>query len=876
MKTDLNIVSKALGQPDQITNAISDLRISFGLPECLLDLANSDLLDLLPTSVVTELFSKIESAQSTAVARASQIKRQTLLNTGVYVDEKDNNYVFRSIYAYQRPSYGLSDLSKVLASVTTEDIYKNAPNANEIIDSNRTLLNQIYQYETFITGSESYRNKIDPTYIETKYASQIAQLNSINRFLQRVSFSLNKIETLLYSRRNNPELEPVFLDSSLSAFGQVDSISQPQKEIDPIFRLVFGPPKSKLGQFLLSVDGLYYDSQTGGLPEVEGFVPSDKIHTFEYDPNLGGKGVMVSMKNFNDLIDTIFDPIKIDSSQLLLDHYKSDKLIASLEGQRDKQVDDLNKKIQSEIDNGEDEESAYVINLKQEILSVIGLHEKKINKRKKQIEIAIKAPYLFGKKPKFSFGEVPINDFSHLAYLNLSVPVEKQKKLVFKHGDVTGVVLPIKPKFVKAQESTNVKSASKFIVPPISPGGIIYGDTTTSGKSVLSLSDFIATDGLISIYNFLQGETVLPASKDYKILNSNPKYYNTSSPSIYNNAQLIGMSPSSVYRLGLGVPYLKGITSLNSAGEISGVGSFVKLPDTNEYRDLAYKKSGFSIETWLHIPGIMTVSESADPDYAYGASSFHRIVLGCENNAGFASSVFDDDYAIKSELVKGLLIGFTRDRQITQGLEPSDNSADNPVSNSVFYIAPTISKNVSDVSFTNYTGCPAGSFEVVKAAVPVSASIGNTGKSVSSVATEFMHFAIMVNLIEDSIKILIDGQEVYNQIFSQTFYLERGSSFRCPSFVTPDSFNYSLSSTGSLFFASGPALGRLTPWILGGGYTDGNRLYNNGFMGPGHGLTSGLKGYVGSVKFYSRPLSNEEVVSNYEAQQGFFKNIDLS
>jgi hypothetical protein len=165
---------------------------------------------------------------------------------------------------------------------------------------------------------------------------------------------------------------------------------------------------------------------------------------------------------------------------------------------------------------------------------------------------------------------------------------------------------------------------------------------------------------------------------------------------------------------------------------------------------------------------------------------------------------------------------------------------------------------------------------VLKAAVPVSAAIGATGKYLSSVANQFMHFVVSLNLNEDSLKIFVDGVEMYNQVFSQTFYLERGTSFRCPSFVTPDSFNYSLSSTGSLYFANGPTAPKFTPWIVGGGFTDGNRVFNSGFMGPGHGLTSGLKGYVGSIKFYSRPLSTDEVSTNYNTQKGFFKNIDLT
>ena len=48
---------------------------------------------------------------------------------------------------------------------------------------------------------------------------------------------------------------------------------------------------------------------------------------------------------------------------------------------------------------------------------------------------------------------------------------------------------------------------------------------------------------------------------------------------------------------------------------------------------------------------------------------------------------------------------------------------------------------------------------------------------------------------------------------------------------------------------------------------------DGGFMGNKHGLNSGLGGHVGSVKFYSKPLSTNEVLTNYNAQKGFFKNI---
>jgi hypothetical protein len=96
-----------------------------------------------------------------------------------------------------------------------------------------------------------------------------------------------------------------------------------------------------------------------------------------------------------------------------------------------------------------------------------------------------------------------------------------------------------------------------------------------------------------------------------------------------------------------------------------------------------------------------------------------------------------------------------------------------------------------------------------------------------------------------------------------------------PSFKQSNSFEYSFSSTGSPFHINGPKLNDyFTPWILGGGYSDGNKNAG-GFMNLDSGLRSGLNGHLGSVKFYSKALTTSETKTNFDGQKGFFKNIDL-
>lgn len=85
-----------------------------------------------------------------------------------------------------------------------------------------------------------------------------------------------------------------------------------------------------------------------------------------------------------------------------------------------------------------------------------------------------------------------------------------------------------------------------------------------------------------------------------------------------------------------------------------------------------------------------------------------------------------------------------------------------------------------------------------------------------------------------------------------------------------------MDSTADPYVINGVKLNQYyTPWILGGGYTDGMSASGNFMGGTYGGVVSGLKGLVGSVKFYSKALDNSEVFFNYKNQADFFKNIEV-
>ena len=875
---DIETAIKALGEGSDPIDAFS---IAFGVPQCLIDIGKSAALAFMPSSMILSISDQVQKGRDCASKEVTDLKKALLLQFGFFEFETESGtYRFKSDFS----KVGMdSDAMKTIhqfdgfasslgwALQHGQDIYTNYKNIEGDINAISDCLDT---YNTFLKLNKGPSSQLakaqDPNYAQNTFGIEMAKMQESVAFIKNADIVIGNCREVIISRLNDPSLEPQFSDSSFVS-GTGFNTAENQVSIgEPIFRLVFGPPKSKTGQFLLSIDGLYYDSQSGGLPEVTGDVALDQAYKFEQDPNLGGKGMAISQKVLNTYINTIFDLTKIDESQSLQVQYDADHFLSVLKGQKSKNIDDLNNQITLATTlYGND---AVVINLKQSLNSVIAKHDAKINKRKKQIEVAVKAPYIFGKGVPFALGEIPINDFSYLKDINLSVAFDHQKKLAFKQGEVSGIILPLNPIFVKAAEAENVVHMNHLIVTPVGTGAIIYdSDNLDTETTVLSLNDKIIKNGLFAIYNFLEGETVPVNSYKNLVLNC-------ASVNNYNNAQLIANYTSSVFDRGLGIPYLQGIVNLNpNTGGISSLGSFCRLPDSTEFQNLGYGREGFTFESWVHIPGFDTTSVYSDEQHSWGTECYNKLLLACENNGGIFEGIDADTapYNNNSDIVKGMVLGFTRDRQITQGLSPDDTSSNNSLDNVQFFIAPTRSVNTSDVGFVNKASvgaCTSG-YEVLKCSIDCS-TVTN-GVSLNDVSGSFIYITVTVDIESNEVRILCDGELMTVSSIQDVFGVPNGSSPRVPSFRESNSFEYSLNSTESYIFTNGPKVnGFFTPWILGGGWTDG--IANYGFMGSRSGKKSGLGGYVGSVKFYNKPLTKEETISNFNAQRGFFKNIELT
>ena len=883
------------------TGTLEAIGMSYGLPSCMLNLGKQ-ALSLLPSGLLSDIQSKIFGGKSKAEEVTKEALKKLGMNTGVYeVLTEGGLWEWYSDTSWMGidndESQDGNNLTGLLGAIdyavdVGAGLYQNYEALQDIIGDAKDCIEKWKTVHDFRGGgSGDQRATLPPAeqaeLLDSLYAGDKARLQKTTAFTSRCNDSLDLINTILRERAADPSLEPCFLDSAeLDPFlsqtnykrcaPEDPEVGQEEQEV---FRLTYGPPESSDGQYVLTTDGLYYDSQTGGLDPVflaiSGIVPVGDQWKYDYDPNLGGKGQAVSIKSLNQFRDNIFDPDRIDDSIGLQEYYNEDHFLAVLKQQRNKITFDLSADLQGFIDSGE--ALSVVQNQRQLIISEVANHNNKINRRKKQIEVAVKAPQIYGDAtgPLFPPGEVPINDFSYLADYNLSVDLERQNALIFKQADVVGIVLPIDVKFAKTSQKPRSIAIDHINVPTVGRGAILYSPSSTNAGTVLSLTDQIVNKDLFAIYNFLETTLELPSSINYPVTNC-------ATENRYNNAQLVGASKRTLFVSGLGIPYFGGIVknkSTDPAGA-SGLGSYGKLPDTKEFQDLTYSPSGFTIECWAHVPNIM---DGGVGWLSSTASSLTKVILANEN-VGSASGVLavdhtgaerDLDYLENKRgesFVRGMVCGFTRDRRITQASAGySNNNYDNdPASSLSFFIAPTQARDSSSASWINNDDCQ--DYETFyKMKVDLSATdFGN-------VSSQFVLIDIACDPRTDTIKLFADGSLVATSAISAVFGVDIGIPPSLPSFKKDNSFQYSSTTVdGPTVIKQGPLLNTYyTPWIVGGGYTDGMYQHGNFLGGDRGGITSGLRGHLGSLKFYARALDNSEVSKNYKAQQGFFKNIKI-
>lgn len=714
-------------------------------------------------------------------------------------------------------------------------------------------------------------------YVKDRLESELSYLNDTNAFINRADDLINRIDSELARRRRNPNLEPKF-DSTVDTSGLIPLFAQPSQIVEQpkeIFRLSFGPPKTKKGQFILSVDGIYYDSQSNGLAPIfteitrrKNELQNNIFWNFEQDPNLGGRGKGISSKEIKEYVNNILDINKINDSSLIRSYYDADNYLEQLIAQRNKRIYDLSSHI-VDLEDDVTSSEADIFNLRQSLLSENAAFQQKINKRKKQIELAV----VFG-TTKYSPGKIPLNDFSYLSNRNILFDIEKQKKLTLDFDDVDGIILPISATYVSPPKDNVITEIDHLALSIIGEANILQSTSSYSGTdaTILPASTKIITDRLVAVYNFLETYVELPSSQEFLLDNC-----------ITNNnllnGKLISSSIESVFNKGLGIPYLNGIVKLNSTGDIIGLNNSVVLNEAKQLNDLMYSKQGATIDFWIHASSII-------PSSTGGVQQQYQIILANEN-FGLQEGVSAQPDLNRivpnfgSDVVRGLLIGFTRDVRITKGLPAESNDNLNYTSSTSFFIAPTQSLDASTIGFINKSdvaeeGNCFATFEPFCFKKLINEPLSeNNNLSFSAITSSFCHVAITLNPIENLLSVYLDGSLIGASAINLVFPVSQRQMPKVPSWIQANSLQYaaiSLSNAPEYCYGIEPV--KYTPWVIGGGYTDA--FPNGNFLGGQYGgQRSGLNGYLGSFKFYNKYLTSDEVLNNYEAQKSFFKNIQI-
>ena len=854
---------------------------ALGLPSCILNLS-ADLLALLPGSVLLTIQRMIGEYKAKIQERITEGFNYLAEKFGIeqYITELGTISLRADSSILNLDSSLVAGIAQLAALADVAgDIYANVQNAGAALSRIKDCLNQIKDAMDS-TDNPTFQNSAERNlYRDTNYARQVKSIEEAVALREKVQSLEDAINEELLQRVLDPEREPKINPKYSDLFPNTSfEIADAEDDQEELIRLVYGPPRSREGQFVLSLDGLYYDSQTddGLIPVLvelrdrQQMLKASEKWKFDFDPNLGGKGEQISSRNFNKWIDSIFDINIIDDSELIHSHYQKDGFLQTLIGQRDKRVIDISKQITELEEAGESE--AIITNLKQSLVSESAQHETKINKRKKQIEIAVKAPNIFGGATVFDAGKVPVNDFSYLQGFNISLALADQKQLVINPEDVSGIVMPIEPKFVKVSSKNPSMTIEELYIPSMGFDAIISdtNDVLEARPPTINMDEVVSTDGLFAMYNFLNSNVVLPSSLEFKMNNS-------VTTDDYNNAQLVAKTSQEVYdNFGLAAPLFKGIT-VNSGNNPSALGSYLKLPDTREFQDWTYRKTGFSLDTWTYMPDIDQTLGWKDNS----SSSLYRLILANENTGITNNRTREDDYNFipyteSTDYVKGMIVGFTIDRRWTRGLNPSNNFVDQDPSNGYgLVIAPTISYDATSVGFMTKPGCLEED-KWLGMYIPHTKTTAS-GKSLETLRTEYCLLTMAVSYEDDTLNVYLDGELLESSAVSNVFGSDRGRTIKIPSFKKENSFEYSADTVGNLApksIKNGPkTYPFFTPWIIGGGYTDGNALNGNFMGGEFGGQRSGLNGYLGSVKFYSKSVSEDAAKQNYKVQSVLFKQL---
>ena len=394
---------------------------------------------------------------------------------------------------------------------------------------------------------------------------------------------------------------------------QMKDQEEESPEDTSMFDLVYGPPVSTEGKFILSEDGLYYDSRRGGIPLTEDIAMASNSWTLRNSPYLGGRGQAVTLEDFNLISETIFaidfsaDDPEENVSRLL----EMDEVLQAYVRDRNLHHTQIEAQVTELVETGFAEDSPTVVNYRRSQTAISDAYESKIVKRKKQLQLfglfggieittsdhklgpdviiktltnAERTHLLVTNGYKangsdFPFdlndgvvriGDVvvdmeegkvrvrkrleraPLNDFSYLKGTGIIPNLKTQKRIVISE-DVASIVDPVEPMFVKGNPLLDTIYLKDFSVDDIPTGDFVKsrGGVSGTGATFKSIGDSLVTEGLEVCYNFLKPDVVAPNSHLYEL-------DNFAEGSRALNGKFVASSTAHAFPSGVSIPFLRG------------------------------------------------------------------------------------------------------------------------------------------------------------------------------------------------------------------------------------------------------------------------------------------------------------------------------
>ena len=161
-------------------------------------------------------------------------------------------------------------------------------------------------------------------------------------------------------------------------------------DLDPVFDLDFGPPISTTDRFVLSKDGLYYNSRTSRVPNITPNPVSSTMWNLQYDSNKGGRGLSFTEEDGESTTNTIFDLTKQygDENPKVKDFWNFDDILQQFEDDKMSHTTEVSGYISEILANGYGATDALVQSYTAQLGAVAAVYDRKIKKRKRQLAIA--------------------------------------------------------------------------------------------------------------------------------------------------------------------------------------------------------------------------------------------------------------------------------------------------------------------------------------------------------------------------------------------------------------------------------------------------------------------------------------------------------